>query len=142
MVKQKKFLKMIGILVAVGCFSIVFSALTGLGACPIKATIGVPCPACGMTTAVILFLQGNFAESFYYHPLMIFLGLIPFLVIEGKKTSPKKQNRIAMVIAILFIGVYALRMIFLFPHMPPMSLNRDALVFNILRWVFETLALS
>jgi len=39
-----------------------------LGYCGFKQTYGLPCPTCGMTTAVLAFAQGNIFEAFYIQP--------------------------------------------------------------------------
>ncbi len=43
--------------------------------CPIRAAIGIPCPGCGLTTAIMQFLRGDFLGSFKTHafaPVFLF----------------------------------------------------------------------
>lgn len=54
--------------------------------CPFAILTGFPCPACGMTRAVILFFTGNFRLSFSLHPLalpwplfLLYLGYFHYL---------------------------------------------------------------
>lgn len=49
--------------------------------CPFAILAGFPCPACGMSRAVLLFLAGNFRLSFALHPLALFWPL--FLLYLG-----------------------------------------------------------
>jgi len=39
-----------------------------LGYCGFKQRYGLPCPTCGMTTAVLAFAQGKIFEAFYIQP--------------------------------------------------------------------------
>lgn len=39
-----------------------------LGYCGFKQKYGLPCPTCGMTTAVLAFAQGRILEAFYIQP--------------------------------------------------------------------------
>ena len=41
---------------------------SGIG-CPILYVIGIPCPGCGMTRAVLACLRLDFAAAFRYHPM-------------------------------------------------------------------------
>ena len=144
---QKEFFKVIGILAGVGLFAILFSTLTGLHSCLLKLTIGIPCPACGMSRAVFAFLRGDFARSFHYHPLMLSLAVLPFLSIEfadeQKQIAFRKiRKRFAIVLVCLILITYVMRMIFLFPHTDPMTLNENAFLLKGLQWVFEILHFS
>ncbi|MHC4207634.1 MAG: DUF2752 domain-containing protein [Planctomycetota bacterium] len=44
-----------------------------LGYCGFKQRTGLPCPGCGMTTAVLAFAQGRIFEAFYIQPACGFL---------------------------------------------------------------------
>jgi len=54
-----------------------------LGYCGFKQRYGLPCPTCGMTTAVLAFAQGKIFEAFYIQPacalLCCVLVVIAFL---------------------------------------------------------------
>ena len=54
--------------------------------CPFAIFTGFPCPACGMTRAILLFFTGNFRLSFSLHPLalpwsllLLYLGFFRYL---------------------------------------------------------------
>lgn len=44
--------------------------------CPFAILTGFPCPACGMTRAILLFCTGNFQLSFSLHPVALFWPLL------------------------------------------------------------------
>jgi hypothetical protein len=44
-----------------------------LGYCGFKQRYGLPCPTCGMTTAVLAFAQGRIWQAFYIQPAAAFL---------------------------------------------------------------------
>lgn len=54
--------------------------------CPVKSTLGVACPACGLTRAMALFTQGHWKAAIDLHPFApiflaagIFLGVASIL---------------------------------------------------------------
>jgi hypothetical protein len=52
--------------------------------CPLKSTLGVVCPGCGLTRAMVLFAQGNWSAAIDLHafaPLVFGVGI--FLVIAS-----------------------------------------------------------
>ena len=42
--------------------------------CTFKRITSLPCPGCGGTRALYAFLTGHFAESFLYHPAILYLA--------------------------------------------------------------------
>ena len=79
-------------LVVAASFGLAWLAATGrfdiewwLGPCGLKQKYGLPCPTCGMTTAVLAFSQGNIFESFYIQPaaalLCCGLAFVAFLAL-------------------------------------------------------------
>lgn len=102
--------------------------------CPLYYVIGIPCPSCGMTRAYLSLLRGNILQAFSMHPLwwcLPFAVLIP--IVWKIKTGNVHILKIEIpVLFILFIGVYAIRMLTLFPNTPPMDFNTDCLIFSIL----------
>ena len=105
---RQKIVSAITAFLAVSLLYLVFH-LTGIG-CPIRFLTGISCPGCGMTRAVLFFLQFRFADAFHYHPLVFLLpvGILIFLL---KRHIPGRIYRFLTVTAIiLFIAVYLLRM--------------------------------
>jgi hypothetical protein len=63
--------------------------------CPVKSTLGVPCPACGLTRAMVLFAQGNWKAAIDLHAFApIFFGIGVFLVV-GSILPAGLQQKIA-----------------------------------------------
>ncbi len=57
-----------------------------LGYCGFKQRYGLPCPTCGMTTAVLAFAQGKIFEAFYIQPtcallccVLVVIALLAFV---------------------------------------------------------------
>ena len=56
------------LVVALAAMPLVLTA-TGLAVwqCPLKSTFGIACPGCGLTRAIIMFIQGHWQESIHMH---------------------------------------------------------------------------
>ena len=68
-------------------------ALAGLPgwACPIKSTLGIPCPGCGLTTACVQLLKGQPGSALQTHafaPIFLFAFFVMLAVI----LLPKNQR--------------------------------------------------
>jgi hypothetical protein len=59
---------LVRVLVAVGVSQLVLTA-AGLvvWSCPVKSALGIPCPGCGLSTAVALLVQGDFYDAVRIH---------------------------------------------------------------------------
>lgn len=44
--------------------------------CYVRKRSGLYCPGCGGTRAFFAVLQGNFLGSFFYHPLVLYMGVL------------------------------------------------------------------
>lgn len=71
--------------------------------CPFHMLTGYYCPGCGGTRAVKYFLSGRILKSFYYHPLVPYLGIggAIFMVTHTLERVTKGSLR-----GIRFRGVY------------------------------------
>lgn len=102
--------------------------------CPVYFVFGIPCPGCGMTRACFSVLSGQLAQAFQWNPLWPVLP--PFLVLlavkDGRIFRSKRINTsVYAVVFALTAGVYALRMILLFPHSAPMVYNGNSVINKI-----------
>ena len=80
--------------------------------CPIKALLGVSCPGCGMTRALLSCLRLDFAAAFHYHPL--FWAVVPVLCLLFFFHVRKNRRGYAWTLGIsiaLLLLVYLLRML-------------------------------
>ena len=115
-------------------YFIVANAIFGY-ASPSMIFIGLPCPACGLTRSGVLFFSGRFAESVRMHPLFIpLLGLAVWAVL-CKIFWPDRIRHVKTVAVLLLIAsivVFIIRMVNLFPHTPPLTINSDSILHNIL----------
>jgi hypothetical protein len=67
--------------------------------CPVKSTLGVPCPGCGLTRAMVLFAQGHWKAAIELHAFApIFFGIGIFLVV-GSILPAGLQQKVADQIA-------------------------------------------
>lgn len=75
--------------------------------CPIKKTIGLYCPGCGITRMLLSILQLDFYQAFRYNPLLfICLPFFIFFLIEGiiSKKEPL-YNKIPTKIWVIIIAI-------------------------------------
>ena len=64
--------------------------LFNLQSCPIKLLIGIPCPGCGMTRAILCLLKFDFKGAIKYNALFIILLLVIVVFIFRKYNIFKK----------------------------------------------------
>ncbi|MDQ2088061.1 DUF2752 domain-containing protein [Herbivorax sp. ANBcel31] len=134
--------KIIVIFVVVGLISVGLSLITDKSICVFLNLTGLPCPSCGMTRAVILFVKGDLSGAFYYHPLFF----LPFVVvlINYKKVRQNKVifNGLVYALIAIFLVVYIIRLVKLFPDKEPFLFYSDGLlpmVFQFIKSLFNTL---
>jgi hypothetical protein len=117
-------------------FSAIAWAVSGTP-CVLQATTGVPCPGCGLTRAVFMAFRGDFEGAFQMHPLFIagvaILLALPFLAWRFPGFLDSRTFRlVGMTVIVLFLAVYAVRMISGFPAVPPMVYNDHSFLGRIL----------
>lgn len=105
-------------------------------ACISRLITGLPCPACGMTRAALLFLSGRFLESFRLQPFfyaltagIIFFGINRYLLKREKCGGFLKCYAAVMVLAAFIF--YVFRMVRDFPDVPPMIYSEENLLSGI-----------
>lgn len=115
------FYKRCAILLGIALGGFVLFGLIGVP-CLFKAVTGFPCLTCGMSRAWLAAFGLDFSAAFFWHPLFLFLPVIVLLLTFGDLRR-KWIQRTLLGISILFLAVYLFRMLFLFPHTPPMDYN-------------------
>lgn len=115
--------------------------VTDIG-CIFRATVGFPCPGCGQTRAWFALFSGQLTEAFQWHPLFWLTPLLLVLVLLHKEHLCKNRRLNALFwfgCFALYLGVYIWRLCTLFPHTPPMTVNRSAPLFVLLEHLFQSL---
>lgn len=97
--------------------------------------IGLPCPACGLTRAGLLFFGGRFAESFRMHPL--FVPTFVLMLVVGMYAlfwpGKLKHMKIPVILFIIIsVVIYIYRMVYMFPEHPPMLVNENSILHSII----------
>jgi len=109
---------------------------------PSMIFLGLPCPACGLTRAGILFATGNFAQSFQMHPLFVPVIVFVSIAVLVKIFKPEKMKALqipAIFLLFILLAVYAYRMVTMFPHYQPMVINSNSMLFNIINFLRESI---
>jgi len=122
-------------------FSFILFLILGNGnLCYLKATLGIPCPGCGLTRSYLALFKGDFYGAFYYHPLFILPPLLFLIVVLHYKPNLKLKiiNKLYnskwfwISMTVLFLVVYIVRMILFFPNVEPMTFNKNSILFRLI----------
>lgn len=133
MMKKDVVKKMIVIILAI-ILGISILNIIGIG-CPILFFTGIPCMGCGITRAFLSLLKGDFISAFRYHPLILLVPFLCFLMFDESKPNKeskwyKVKNIAIYVIVALFIIVYLIR-VFIIKD-PIVQINiKDGLLYKI-----------
>ena len=119
------------IMVALCLFVLVFG---NKSICFFRGLIGFPCPGCGMTRALYNAAHLNFTAAFSYHPLWPIVPPAAIYVLGRYIKGKRVNSRLIFAAGILFVTVYVIRMVFLFPETEPMTVNPDALYIKIINF--------
>lgn len=100
--------------------------------CPIQQLFGIPCPGCGMTTALYYFVQGRFQEAYFFNPA--FYLLLIFCLISGlgrlknqKFLQSRSWQLLFWLFMVMWFGIWLYRMITIFPNWPMIYLEENLL---------------
>lgn len=105
--------------------------------CILKLLIGYPCPGCGMTRAVFSLFRLDFAQAFYYHPLVFLLPVVLWVIVFSKRPLISKIHRSTIfwsILLVLVLVVYILRWFYVYPEIP-MDYNEHNLLHFILSFL-------
>ena len=62
--------------------------------CLFRMWLGVPCPGCGMTRALVRLLRLDFSGAWNYHPMVFFLPLMYVYFLYDGRLFGKKADRV------------------------------------------------
>lgn len=104
---------------------IIIASLFSSTICVLKNVTGLPCPGCGLTRAYLSLFHGDISKAFRYHPLFLLPAILLILLIYNKVRINKFiiNEKLVIGFIIIFLVIYALRMIILFPKCIPMDIN-------------------
>ena len=125
----------LGILLAIAAGVLLFSLVFHYR-CPIRYTLGVSCPACGMTRAANCLLCLDFAGAWGYHPLIYSLPV--FAVVLGYAYVWDKRELLHSkwlwnIFIVLFIAFWFWRLMRFFGGNDPAFLEPGAVFPTVLR---------
>ena len=108
-----------------------FAFFSDTGICVFRRVTGLPCPSCGMTRSYLALFRGDIKTAFFMHPLFWMVPIIVGLILYShyKKVY---FTKVYVIIGIIFIAVYIIRMIFMFPHTYPFDYEHSSILGRIL----------
>lgn len=107
------------------------------GVCFIRLLFGVPCPACGMTRACVLLLEGNLTGAWQMHAMVfpVIFGVLLYVFCKYfVENSRKIWMSYVIIMVIVAICYYVARMVLYFPDREPMIFYHNNLVTGLLHW--------
>ena len=102
--------------------------------CLAKEWLGLPCSLCGTVRGIACLVQGNPVDALYWHPLF---WLTPILLAwhllppVGFSREKNRNRWIWIGVTALYLGVYVMRMILLFPEAAPMDSNPNGVLLQL-----------
>ena len=125
--------KIITVILLVMIFVYLFS---DYNLCYLKGVIGIPCPGCGITRALLSATKLHFAEAFYWHPLWLLFAVTPMIfLLKGVNKRFYSSNKFWLIIFFIFMITYAIRMTLMFPDTPPMDFNQNSIMIRAIRLI-------
>ena len=116
--------------IIIGAIAITLHFLLQGSLCLFIRVIGIPSPACGITRAHLKLFNRDVMGAFVYHPLFWMpLAICVLAFFE------KLNNKVIFTFIGLLVGVWILRMIFLFlEQIPPMEFNENGVIPTVFRF--------
>lgn len=106
------------LLILIGVFTSAMAMwFLGTG-CLVKKVTGIICPSCGMTRAFFAFINGNFAESFKLHPMLLSIPILALMfmfydkLFTGKLKIPSIVLFSLIIIGFIINYIYQLSLFF------------------------------
>ena len=90
------------ILAAVGAGQLLLVASGWIGwQCPLHSTIGIPCPGCGMTTALVLLSRGNWQAALQAHAFAPLVLLVWVLISLAGLLPGRNCDQLSRIVAVV-----------------------------------------
>jgi hypothetical protein len=98
--------------------------------CPLRTVTGVPCPACGLTTAAVALVRGQFDTALHANPLIFGLAAVtvaagPLLALRAAGVleppspwSPARRRQMGWVAGLLAFASWLFQLHRLRPSLP------------------------
>lgn len=134
---MKSFKKLVFLGVMISLYVVITYAFGNESICVFKVYTGLPCPGCGMTRAFLSLFNGDWHQSFYWHPLWPLVVVAPVLYWRlSMKTIKNKRVTDYFLFALIFIFVltFFVRMFLFFPHTAPMDYNQQSWFAQMYHW--------
>ena len=108
--KKVVFWQRLAILLLIGAVAVAMWFLeTG---CLIQRFFGIPCMSCGMTRAFFALINGDFAESFSLHPMLLSVPILALIFLFGDKLFKGKTRIPTIILLVLIILGFAVNYVF------------------------------
>jgi hypothetical protein len=93
---------LIGIFLGVGLTQLILVA-SGLNGwqCPIRSTLGITCPGCGLTTAMILLVRGQWAAAVGMHAFAPLFLVVPATMMAAISLPAVYLRKLSTAVAVL-----------------------------------------
>lgn len=96
-------------------------ALSVFWGCPVQQLLGLGCPLCGFSRAILAAIRLDFPRAFYFHPLWPLLPTALILSIRLEHRRPGSAKPLGLAMLLLALGVYGLRLYLRNPVVFPQS---------------------
>lgn len=123
------------LLILFAAYCAVMYAMTG-GLCAFRGLMGIPCPGCGGTRALLHLARGDISGCIEFNPSapLIFLCLLNEIRVTYFNRGSKKLAGILLLISVVIsLILYIVRMKLYFPYREPYVFYDNSLLFRILR---------
>ena len=123
------------LLASFGIYCVALYTLTG-GLCVFRGLLGIPCPGCGGSRAILYLAKGNLQKCLELNPSapLVFLCLLNEIRVSYFKRGNKKLAGILLSVSIIIsLILYIVRMKLYFPYREPYVIYPDSLLIRILK---------
>ena len=118
-------------------YCVALYTLTG-GLCAFRGLLGIPCPGCGGSRAIVYLAKGNLQKCLELNPSapLVFLCLLNEIRVNYFKRGNKKLAGIWLSVSIIIsLILYIVRMKLYFPYREPYVIYPDSLLIKFLEFI-------